>query len=769
MIRRIPEWAFTSIVLVAACAASLYLRIALPYNTVFNAGWIKLTGIDAYFYMRLVDNLLHNFPQLFSFDPYNVFPGGNFLTNLPTFFAYLLASIIKLLGGGAATPQAADTIAVYIPAVLGAITVIPVYFIGRALVNHWAGLVAAVTLAVMPGEILSRSILGYTDHHIAEVLFTTGFIVFFILAVKQGSEFTYAMVKEGHLTPASRHIPYSIVAGIFLGLYLITWQGAPLFVFMILIFFVLQFVSDHLRGIPTDYLSKTAITCFLIALLIFVPALRDKITLLSLATVILVPIALNIVSAIMTARGIRPVYYVVAVGIMAVMGLLATWLFARSVFDSFTGYIFSIFSWRMQQSVVGEMKSLFFPGDTFTLEMAWNEYALTLYSGLAGLALLIYRCVKKGAPEHIFVATWSVVMMLAAFAMVRFSYYFEVCVAVTTGYLAGAVISAFPVYETGEAVKKQFKKARREAEQLRKSASRQAVAVVTVLIAAAIVLAPGTAIAMYEASNPTHAPSNAWMQALEWLKKSTPEPFVSADYYYALYSTPANGKGYDYPASVYSIAVWNDYGYWVTRIGHRIPVTNPSTTGLNKEAPYFTSQDSTTAAAIMNQWKAKYVIVDGRIASPNDKFYALAYLSGKNEADYYELCWQKKEGKYTPVLVFYPEFYRATVIRLYNFDAKPVTPQNTPVMAYQEQVLPDGQKFKEITGLRNFRTYGEAQSFIDSQKSGQFKIIGTDPLMSPVPLDQFKGYNLVYQSTEKASAGSSPVPVIKIFEYNPGS
>ena len=256
---------------------------------------------------------------------------------------------------------------------------------------------------------------------------------------------------------------------------------------------------------------------------------------------------------------------------------------------------------------------------------------------------------------------------------------------------------------------------------------------------------------------------------MEWTKKNTPEPFGKADFYYKLYDTPAQGKAYAYPASFYGVVVWSDYGYWVTRIGHRVPTSNPGTYPLD-EAAYFTARDEAATHDYMKKWQAKYVIVDSRIASPNDKFYALARLSGKQESDFYELCWQKKDGKYSPLLVFYPEFYSSTVIHLYNFNGEQVIPQSTLIMAYQDQVTADGQKFKEITGFKIFKSYADAESFITSQKQGQYRIIGTDPLSSPVPLAQLAGYKQVYQSEQKASSGSTPLPAVKIFEYTqPGN
>ena len=759
---KVPGWLFTAVVLVAAMAAAFYFRVALPYSTVFDGQWIKLTGIDAYFYMRLVDNLVRNFPHLISFDPYFIYPGGGYPGDI-RFFAYMMAAIIKLLGGAAPTQQAVDTIAVYIPAVMGALVVIPVFFIGRALINRWAGLVAAVASAVLPGEFLNRSMLGFTDHHITELFFTTFFAMFFMLAIQYSRPFNYRLLREGRFPPLSRHIPYSFIAGIFMGLYLISWRGSLIFIFMVFIFFVIQFISDHLRGLPTDYLSKTAITCFLIALLIYVPVSRYKPALLSLGAVILAPIVLNVISVVMTARKIRPVYYLVVVGGLLGLGLLGAWLISPFYLKLAAAEFSGIFSWKLNPDVVGEMKSLFFQGSAFTFEMAWSQFALALYLGLAGLAVLLYRALRRGAPELIFTAVWCIVIMLAAFGLVRLSAYFSVCLAVLTGYLAGSIIEALYTGRKLATVEKPGKKKRKAAPVRRINAGRLAVAV-AVVVSILVMLVPGASIAAGQAKNPSHAPPDAWMEALDWLKANSPEPFGSADYYYALYSDPSGGKAYVYPSTAYSVITWCDYGYWLTRAGRRVPMSNPGAFKV-RSANFFTSQDIKSSSALVKSWRSRYVIIDSRIANPNDKFYALAGLSGKKENDYYELCWQQKDGKYVPLLVFYPGYYQTMVVRLYNFDGKAVSPASTTVMSWQERQTPDGQKFKEITGLKSFRSYTEAGAFIKGQKEGDYRIIGIDPLVSPVPLEALSAYHPVYQSKEMAGVGSATqLPAIKIFE-----
>lgn len=762
---KFPEWALTLLVLLVSCTIAIYFRVVLPYSSVFHGQWIKLTGIDAYYYMRLVDNLVRNFPNLMQFDPYNIFPGGSAIGNVPVFFAYVMAGIIRLLGGASPTQQIVDTIAVCIPPVLGALAVIPVYFIARALSNRWGGIIAVLLTAMMPGEFLTRSLLGYTDHHVVEIVFTAFFILFFILAIKQGRQSTYSILKPQQSPPISRQIPYSFIAGIFLGLYLITWQGALLLVLIIFIFFIVQFISDHLRGIPTDYLTRIAIACFLIALLIFLPVSRDKITLLSLAAVILVPIVLNVISILMRARGIQPVYYLAAVGSILLLGILSGWLIFPDIFHKGSDYLIDfIFSWHMEQNVVGEMKPLFFPGGFFTLEIAWAQYALMLYSGLLGWAVLIYTAVRRGEPEKIFAAIWFLIVMLTAFAMIRFATYFAVCLAVLSGYLGGWAVEAFARHTKAEPVTPPRKKAKKAAVRTRKISTSQIYATAGVIIMSLITLASCSINAFPMAKTPSHTPSDAWMEALDWMKNNTAEPFGNADFYYALYTTPAPGKGYAFPATAYGVTAWNDYGYWVTRISHRIPISNPGT-GPRGEEFYFTSQDESASSEQMKNWGSRYVIVDSRIASPSDKFYALANLSHRKETDFYELCWQKKGDGYTPLLVFYPEFYRSMISRLYYFEGKQVTPQTVTVMGWQERQMPDGQKFKEILGLHSFPSYDTAQAFISDQGQGAYNIIGIDPLVSPVPLNALESYKLIYSSSHKVNAGSAQIPEIKIFEY----
>jgi dolichyl-diphosphooligosaccharide--protein glycosyltransferase len=93
----------TSVILVALFfGIALYLRAYLPYDKVFSGDWIKFTSVDAYFHMRLVDNLVHNFPHHMAIDPYRIYPGVTGVISYPL-FDWLLAGIIWLIGLGSPT------------------------------------------------------------------------------------------------------------------------------------------------------------------------------------------------------------------------------------------------------------------------------------------------------------------------------------------------------------------------------------------------------------------------------------------------------------------------------------------------------------------------------------------------------------------------------------------------------------------------------------------------------------------------------------------
>ncbi|MDD5648453.1 MAG: oligosaccharyl transferase, archaeosortase A system-associated, partial [Dehalococcoidia bacterium] len=721
------SWVIVLLLLVAIIAVALWLRVAIPYDQVFVRDWVKMTGIDAYYYMRLVDNLMQHFPQLTQFDPYLLYPGGIVTGSQPDFFAYFMGGIIWLISLGNAGQHTVDVVSVYIPPVLAVLTILAVFFIGLLLGSKWLGLMSAGLLAIMPGEFLSRSLLGYTDHHIAEVFFSTCIMLFAFLAVRAcRSRSLSEMVKAGW-SGIGKAATFSILAGIFMGLYMLTWAGALLFALVLFLFIVVQAVVDHLHGRPTGYLGLLGVCLFGVGLILYVPAIHGISTAAALAAGLLVSALLPLLSGWMNGRGLRSYYYPIVIAGLAVLGIVLLAVVSPGMFQWVTGSLATIFVWPIGTTVM-EMQPLLIQQGSFTFAVAMGNYMLAFFISLLCIAVLFYQVIKKGQTDRTLLLVWSIIILLSALSMRRFAYYFAVNVVLLTGYLCWIPLEAL-IRKKNEstaavaAVKPSArgkKRAARQAQRSRRTSMQGSFAIAAVLIVIILLvyypsigpLPDGQKPSIDLARRPLFAPSNAWCEATDWLRTNTPEPFGEADTYYRLYQPPGRQGGFEYTSDAYGILAWWDYGYWIARIGRRPPATNPGT-GALESAYFFTAQDAISAEQTIDRYGARYIIVDNEIAAHDGKFHALASLSGSDYSRYYDMFLTKQNNRYVPAVYFFPEYYRSMVVRLYNFDGKAVVPERVNVIEYRELTAQNGNIYKEIVDNRVFTSYEAAQRFIE--------------------------------------------------------
>jgi len=406
------------ILLALAFGTALYFRIVLPYDRVFVGDLIKFTGFDPYYHMRLVDSLVLNFPHRIPFDPYAQFPYGCPVTWAP-FFDWFLAGTILVFSLGSPTQHTVDVIGVYFPAVLGALTVIPVYFIGKVLFNRWVGVIAAGLVGIFPGEFLNRSILGFTDHHVAEVFFTTVTLLFLILALKSARQkgLIFNHLKRRDWATITRPLVYSLLAGVFLGIFILTWAGAPLFIFIILVYFVVQFTIDHWRGTSTDYLVIVGIPSLFIASAISLPLstpfLISSVHLVILPLAILMPAILAGISRLQTGKRIKPAYYPLTLAGLGLAGLLILHIVSPSLNGVLLGTLGSIFIPHLGRETVLEMRSIFFPGGDFAFLTGWGNFTTGFFLGLVALGILLYQVIKRGEVDKTLLVVWSLIILAA--------------------------------------------------------------------------------------------------------------------------------------------------------------------------------------------------------------------------------------------------------------------------------------------------------------------------------------------------------------------
>jgi len=768
--RKVAPIVIVGIILAALCGISLYIRIALPYDQIFVNDWVWFRETDAYYHMRNIEILVHNFPHFNSFDPYMLYPGGGTGLARP-FFAWLVAGIIRLVSLGTPTMHTMEAVAAYMPAILGTLTLIPVYFIGKELFNRWAGVIAAALVAILPGEFLHRSLLGFTDHHVVEVLFSTVSILFLIIAIKRARE---REISFGHLlsrdwSTITKPLVYTLLSGIFLGIYLLSWQGGLLFIFIIFAYLVIQFIVDHLRHKSSDYLCIVGTPLFLVAFLMLLPILGggtlDTMYRVSLLFAIVAPIVLSIISRLMAARALKPVYYPLVLLGLAGIGLAAFHAINPALFQSMLSK-FSIFTPAGARLTIMEVEPLLFPGGEFGFQTAWANFTTSFFISFISFAMLAYVVVKERSADKTLFLVWSIIMLIAILGQRRFGYYYAVNAALLTGYfswkmldLAGLNKLLTRSKEVVGAVKK-FKKREKKAREKGKPKTFMQprgtwVRVIVVGIAIFFLVFYPNIGKVELLARQQYIMNRGWYNSMLWLKDNSPEPFGDPNFYYEL--SPPRDE-FEYPGSAYGVMSWWDYGYFIMQIGHRIPNANPGQAGAREAGRFFTAQNESSANQLADELGIKYVVIDN--AMPTTKFYAMVEWAGGKLSKFYDFYYQQTQDGGQWGLLYYPAYYNSTVVRLYNFDGKAFNSTESIVISYKEKVTGEEGRYKEITNGWTFPTYEAAEAYVGNQTSGNYKIVGTDPFSSPMPLERLESYERVYPPD--ATTTTAPV---KIFKY----
>jgi oligosaccharyl transferase (archaeosortase A-associated) len=806
--RKLPPAAIAAIAMAIVAGIALYVRIALPYNQVFVNGQVWFLETDSSFYMRNIQVIVQHFPHFNSFDPYMLFPGGQAGLIRP-FFAGLVSAII-LLVRGATTLYHMEAIAAYVPPILGTLALIPVYFIGKELFNRWVGVIAALLAAILPTEFLHRSLVGFLDHHVAEVLFTTTCALFLIMAIKRAREreisFSHIFNRDWHTI--TRPLIYMLLAAIFLGFYLLTWVGGLYFIFIIFAYLMIQFVVDHATGKSTDYLCIIGTPLFLIAFLMLLPVLGtgrfDGVYRAALTIAVVVPIIMSLLSRFMAGRKLRPVYYP-----LALLGLLGIGLaILRAAIPSIFGYMFSLFNVFTPAGAALTVMEV----HPLTFQIAWANFNMSFFLAFVALALLIRVVIRERGAGKILFLVWSIITLIAAFGQRRFGYYYAINASLLTGYFTWKMLDLVglrrilskPKEAAVETIRK-FKKRQKIRERQKPKRFMQPrgawVNVIIVGIILSIVVVCPSVVPMkrdtvtgkvsfglpdptisteriyyvgftpYIAELPNQIMTAGWYSASSWLQETnnstgqpdTPEPFGDPDFYYQLYPPKSE---FQYPSTAYGVMSWWDYGYFIEQIGHRIPNANPTQTGAANAGKYFTTTNVSEANELADKLGTKYVMIDYLMAT-TAKFYAMADWAGNSSDQYYDIYYYQASGstQLSAIALFYPTYYQSMVARLYSFNGQAQNETTCVVISWDNAVTTTGQPYKYLTGpAQQFDTYEEAQAYVASQTSGKYRIVGTNPFHTIVPLAAVTDYQLVYSSGSTTDQGT-----VKVFKYSGGS
>ncbi len=696
-----------AVALAAVFAAALWIRVAPPWPLVFRDGRVVLLTNDPWIHARHVDEILRHFPVPKPWDPLRLHPGGQ--ANEAPLFPLTLATTAWILGGGAPSPDFVDRVLAWAPAVLGALVVLPAFALGRRLFGAPTGLLAAAVAAFLPGQGLQRSLLGYTDHHVAESLL---------------SLLVLASLAAALATSGRPRMRWSVVAGLWLGAYLATWAHGILLPLFVVLWTAVEVVWQHSRTSETGPwpVAGPALGVAFVVVLPLAGWPGMQLTLPALGLGAAAIYAMTATSRALAGRGRGRTTLVLAGATAALVLVLLLWLLV----PSWVGELLAL-GRRFDSAAsgtIGEARPLLFLSGRFSLLPVWNELRTSALLGLLGLVLLFRETARDHRPAQTLLLAWALVSFALTLGQVRFGYYLAPAVALLAAFavsrLVGGLHPAFGV-------------------------------------AAAVCLAvyPVFPPALAAARSPTPGPSPDWVETLDWLRRETPDPAVApygvlawCDYGYWI--TRLAGRA---PSS-------NPTQHGATEVASFLLETDEQEARRKLEAldARYIVLDSDLLPAPLPTTGPVWI---GQLDT-------LARWARRPASDYYQVLFEKDvAGNLRANVAYTPAYYRSMLARLAVFGGQAAEPRDSTWVIDVERAERGGRAVEAVKDARRFATEAEARDFLaeGGPESASRRLLGRDPFRTCVPIAPLSGYSLRHTSPGGVPLGDGRrLPFVAVFE-----
>jgi dolichyl-diphosphooligosaccharide--protein glycosyltransferase len=728
----------------AILVAAALLRIWVPWNQVFGGPRINFLEGDAWYHLRLVENQVRNFPHAIHFDPY-ASPTGRAVAVAPLFDT-LISTAVALTRGAHAPEAYVARIAAMAPAIIGLLAVLGVIILGTLMLDRRAGLAAGLVAAVTPGHFLERTLIGYVDHHALEALLALGTMIALARCLPRPDRRPNELIIAGRVA-----LPIAPpLAGIFLGLYLLTWGSGAYLVAILTFWIVLSSFVAGSGGRASEAAVAGRATAFAAVIaLLMVGTLQDP-SLYRFNTQIASLLALLVFSLLVIAVADRPPLRLPLFAGFAAITTIA--LVALSP-DLIRGIAVDLGRFRSDATrmAVVETRPLFMYTGSWKWLQPWTLFSTNFYLGLSGLAWLFVDIRRTRRLDHLLVAIFTAVTCAATIGQNRFGYYLVPANAVVIGWLMARVLDRVAAKAAAPAGRLQ----------LIVSLLRRPAAIVALFVAVAI--APSVRPALANASHRRGMPDH-WADAMGWLRARTPEPFASDDHYFARYER-------NLPPASNTVMNWWDQGYWIMQAAHRVPVSDPTQDGAVAAARFYTATDEGTAAAVLTATHSRHVLADWQMpfrdSNPGalgGEFQSFLDWAGLPSSRFYALCFARlDQGQpLQPIWIFREAYYQTMAFRLMVLGGRAApAAESAWLVQLANRRDAKGNAFCEITSAQAYRSADEAKT-IAAQRGAGFEVVGLTPSRPAFPVAAVEGLHLVYEISR--SGPPSRVPLVRIFE-----
>ncbi len=253
---------WTTTILLTAVALTFIVRVIFSLSVFEQWGWLYVYGggSDSFYHWRVTEYILTNHTNLIH-DPLLKYPVGALNPREPLFdwMNAILGIIFAPVFGGSAVNAAAFFLNLD-PPLWSALTVFPIYLIGKEVSSERMGLVAAITYPFIVGSIQAAG-LGYANYLTFYTFFILIYFYAYLRTAKLVSTKTYitsfrhpTAVLDGIrrlLREERRAVKWAVFTGVSLGALALAWQGYPLAVAIVVIFLAVIMVVERIRRIDS--------------------------------------------------------------------------------------------------------------------------------------------------------------------------------------------------------------------------------------------------------------------------------------------------------------------------------------------------------------------------------------------------------------------------------------------------------------------------------------------------------------------------------------
>ena len=673
-------------------AVALYFRLQLLPRLTASKLFI---GSNSYYHLRNIQYIIANFPNILGFDAYTQYPSGITQPLVPL-YDLKVASVAYILGLGHPSNELIYNVCTYMPVAYAIITIAFTFFIAQALFdNIFAGILASLFMSVMPGSFLMKSMAGYNDNAIFEVMICSIMIYALVCCFKWLSyeKLTHGIANPERQSPYARAIAYSVMAGIAFSALAFDGSLGLIFIPILIFYFAIRNMMDYANSVDIEHQIVcsiaffTSATTFSFLLYTIFPKLDIVIDdfagdylLVGVIIVCLIGIVAELLNRYTNNK--KLIYYIV---IPVSIAFIAYAHFKSPNLITLMPHI--------TEPVFGtDLKSIFAIDD----DLYSANFAICGYLAILSLGIIY---IKKLSGISLFVFVWSIGVITASIFESRFAIFYAINV---------AVLSAYGMIKLWDFAIDKIKQRAHMAQLV----SAGVFVITCIVLAGSIATTDAQITSILNSPNTDLIISNQWLDTLHWVANETPDPNIDIN--------NEIDKPITYPASAYGILSSNVSGNYIQMIGKRMPVSSPYENESSVVSKFFAAKNESDAisALTLSNGTIKYVITDVKMASSN-----FSAVTGMNATEYALTVMIPNATLNITGIGFdnssvsfpYMSFYNITILKLHIFDGNGLQHfrlvyESTSTHDRHEKTIKDMYNFQSKANINN-NTSGDVKVF----------------------------------------------------------